>query len=85
MKKNGSCYRSPSLGREWIEIAMQTTIPDLFLSPSLGREWIEITPLDAPYMDISMSPSLGREWIEIQFLELEKQLKHVSLLGEGVD
>ena len=35
-------YWSPSLGREWIEIAFVTWFTGVVLSPSLGREWIEI-------------------------------------------
>ena len=33
---------SPSLGREWIEIARKKYTVDQARSPSLGREWIEM-------------------------------------------
>ena len=55
---------SPSLGREWIEIA--NNIPRIKdkTSPSLGREWIEIMPVEE-VPAVEASPSLGREWIEM--------------------
>ena len=34
--------RSPSLGREWIEMTIKKSPTDKPQSPSLGREWIEI-------------------------------------------
>ena len=40
--KSISSLKSPSLGREWIEIVSNGSVSSLALSPSLGREWIEI-------------------------------------------
>ena len=42
MPKRSAAYRSPSLGREWIEIIVGMPVPVALPSPSLGREWIEI-------------------------------------------
>ena len=43
--------KSPSLGREWIEMAWCEHKGGGVMSPSLGREWIEI-PWDPSYQQL---------------------------------
>ena len=38
---------SPSMRREWIEMAKQFYVAGKRESPSMRREWIEINPIDA--------------------------------------
>ena len=61
----GQAEKSPSLGREWIEIRCLLFDEIIVMSPSLGREWIEIQRVNIIHERINWSPSLGREWIEI--------------------
>ena len=57
---------SPSMRREWIEIAMLCGIPGCCESPSMRREWIEIDCYIGMDDSEMPSPSMRREWIEMQ-------------------
>ena len=76
---------SPSMRREWIEIASCYRMQLLRLSPSMRREWIEIFSILMVTYKIP-SPSMRREWIEIIMLwVLSVLFFQVSLHAEGVD
>ena len=55
---------SPSVWREWIEIADLRSPFFRHGSPSVWREWIEMTNPPAQ-LPLQASPSVWREWIEI--------------------
>ena len=77
--------KSPSLGREWIEILIYLNVIyfDSGLPPwgGSGLKSVRFNPIKT----CNKSPSLGREWIEIILVILSILVIVVSLLGEGVD
>ena len=75
---------SPSMRREWIEMAWVLTPPKSETSPSMRREWIEIFSL-RPVVGYLRSPSMRREWIEIVHWVKDNWYNNVSLHAEGVD
>ena len=85
--ENGKIERkgaSPSMRREWIEIAESYEGDDYAGSPSMRREWIEMFQgheLDKEHL----SPSMRREWIEIRCQLRSCGVAEVSLHAEGVD
>ena len=75
---------SPSMRREWIEIASTPDFFNISVSPSMRREWIEMPR----YLYIpcwKVSPSMRREWIEIKANYTAAKEAGVSLHAEGVD
>ena len=81
----GSCWRSPSSRRAWIEISgtpfCKETVP---ASPSSRRAWIEI--LRAGRVGRRCLVALLAEGVDRNLLsEYEVFATHVALLAEGVD
>ena len=77
---------SPSMRREWIEIAQPGRRGSAALrSPSMRREWIEMSPYGVETVSLEPSPSMRREWIEMQLVYSCRRWFCVSLHAEGVD
>ena len=55
--------QSPSMRREWIEIAVRISADTNNTSPSMRREWIEIGSVDA-YVKSLLTVSLHAEGVD---------------------
>ena len=76
--------QSPSVWREWIEIANGVNKNGVKMSPSVWREWIEMSDVHE-VSHYRLSPSVWREWIEICCRRSSAGIGRVSLRVEGVD
>ena len=83
-RMDGRSERSPSMRREWIEIANLSKRNVFPLSPSMRREWIEISGEQSRKRQTA-SPSMRREWIEMFCRLTAWKRSVVSLHAEGVD